>query len=165
MTRSIVWTVVFSTAAVILQSTVLKNIEILKAVPDIALCVLVFSAYVNGTMTGQISGFFAGLFYDFISEATLGLNCFSRTIIGALAGLFKGSLFLDYFLMPVILCSLATIIKALIRLLLKLAMNLSIDVYSLTTSIFWIELGYNALCAPLVFLLLRNFKPILIGRG
>jgi len=165
MTRSIIWTVVFSTIAVILQSTVLKSIEILKVVPDIALCILVFSAYVNGTMTGQISGFFSGLFFDFISQAPLGLNCVYRTVIGALAGLFKGALFLDYFFMPVILCSLATIIKALIKLFLKLIMNLPIEVYSLASSTFWIELGYNAICAPLIFLLLRNFKPILVGRG
>jgi len=165
MARSIIWTVVFSTIAVILQSTVLEGIEILKVVPDIALCVLVFSAYVNGTMTGQVSGFFSGLFFDFISAAPLGLNCVYRTIIGALAGIFKGSLFLDYFFMPVILCSLATIIKALIRFLLNLILNLSIEVYSITSSVFWIELGYNAICAPLIFLLLRHFKPILIGRG
>ena len=165
MTRSIIWTVVFSTVAGILQSTVLENIEILKVVPDIALCILVFSAYVNGTMTGEVSGFFAGLFIDFISQTPLGLNCLYRTIIGALAGLFKGALFLDYFFMPVILCSLATIIKAVIIFLLKLVMNLPIQTYSLASSTFWIELGYNAICAPLIFLLLRNFKPILLGRS
>jgi rod shape-determining protein MreD len=156
---------VFSTVAVILQSTVLRNVEILKVVPDIALCILVFSSYVNGTMTGQVSGFFSGLLYDFISAAPLGLNCIYRTIIGALAGLFKGALFLDYFFMPVILCTLATIIKAITRFLLNLILNLSIEVYSITTSTFWIEIGYNAVCAPLIFLLLRHFKPILIGRS
>lgn len=164
MIRSIIWTVVFSVLAALLQSTVIAKIAFLNVIPDIALCVLVFSAYVNGTMTGQISGFLSGLFIDFLSAAPLGMNSLIRTLIGALTGIFKDSLFLGYVIMPVILCSVATILKALIIFLLHLIMG-SIPAYSITDSLFWIELGLNALCAPLLFLLLRNFKPMLIGRG
>jgi rod shape-determining protein MreD len=45
----------------LLQSTLLSRLFMffhIDAVPDIALCVLVYTAYVNGTMTGQVSGFF-----------------------------------------------------------------------------------------------------------
>jgi len=164
MTRSIIWTVVFSIIAAILQSTVINNISFFKYVPDLALCVLVFSAYVNGTMTGQISGFFSGLFYDFISAAPLGLNCLVRTIIGALTGIFKGSFFLDIIFLPAVICSLATILKALIVFLLHLIMGPAVPTYSFLTSVIWIELGLNALSAPILFLILKNFKPILIER-
>jgi len=166
MTKSVVWTVLFSVIAGILQSAVLGRIPIFKVIPDLALCVIVFSAYVNGTMPGQIGGFFSGLLLDFLSYAPLGLNCLTRTIIGALAGIFKGALFLDIIFMPAILCALATIIKALIVLLLHLLIGPAIPlVYLITPSVFLIELGLNAVCAPLIFLLLRNFKPIIVGRG
>jgi len=167
MTRCIIWTVVFSIIAGILQSTVIRHIAFFDVIPDLALCIVVFSAYVNGTMTGQVSGFFSGLLLDFLSAAPLGLNCLYRTIIGALTGLFKGAFFLDVIFMPAILCSLATIIKALIIFILHLVVGSSADIptHSFTSSTFWIELGYNAVCAPLLFLLLKNFKPILIGRG
>jgi rod shape-determining protein MreD len=165
MVRCIIWTVVFSTIAAILQSTVLGTISFLKVVPDLALCVLVFSAYVNGTMTGQVSGFFSGLFIDFLSAAPLGMNCLIRTLIGAFAGIFKGSFFLDIFLMPVLLCAIATMIKALIVFILHLIMGPGIPTYSFTSSLLWIELGLNSLFAPLLFFLLKKFKPILTGRS
>jgi len=165
MARSIIWTVVFSIIAAILQSTLIGRIAFLSVVPDLALCIVVFSAYVNGTMTGQVSGFFSGLLLDFLSAAPLGLNSFVRTIIGALTGLFKGSFFLDIIFMPAILCALATIVKAILIFIIHLIMGSAVPTYSLTSSVFWIELGLNAVSAPLLFLLLKNFKPILIGRG
>jgi len=164
MARSIIWTVIFSIAATILQSTLIAKIAVFGVIPDIALCVLVFSAYVNGTMTGQVSGFFSGLFYDFITPAPIGLNCMVRTVIGAAAGIFKGQFFLDILILPVILCVLATIFKALIIFIIHLIMGPTVPSFSLITPVFWIEAGLNALSAPLLFLLLKHFKPILIGR-
>jgi len=164
MIRSIIWTVVFSIVAALLQSTVLARISFFDVIPDLALCVLVFSAYVNGTMTGQVSGFLSGLFVDFLSMAPLGMSSLIRTLIGALVGLFKDSLFLGYVVMPIILCTVATLLKVFMMFVLHLIMN-SIPAYSLTDSRLWIELGLNALCAPLLFLILRNFKPMLIGRS
>jgi rod shape-determining protein MreD len=165
MIRSVIWTIVISIAAAILQSTLIAKIAFLNVIPDLALCVLVFSAYVNGTMTGQVSGFLSGLFIDFLSGAPIGMNALIRTIIGALAGLFKDSLFLGYVIMPIILCAIATAIKALIMFALHLIMGSAVPAYSLTSLVLWIELGLNALCAPLLFLLLRIFKPILSGRS
>jgi rod shape-determining protein MreD len=166
MIRSVIWTVVLSVAAAILQSTLIARITFFNNVkPDLALCVLVFSAYVNGTMAGQVSGFLSGLFIDFLSAAPIGMNSLIRTLIGALTGLFKDSLFLGYVIMPVILCAAATVIKALMIFILHLIMGSVIPAYSFTDSVFWIELGLNAVSAPLLFLILRIFKPMQIGRG
>jgi rod shape-determining protein MreD len=163
--RSVIWTVIFATAAVILQSTLIERIAFFNVIPDLALCVLVFSAYMNGTMTGQVSGFLSGLLQDFLSASPLGLNCLVRTLIGALAGVFKGALFLDIVFMPMLLCALATIIKAVIFFILHLIMGQAVPAYSFTSSLFWIELGLNAVSAPLLFLLLKHFRPILTGRS
>jgi len=164
MIRTIVWTVFFSIIAAILQSTLIGMIPFLKVIPDIALCIVVFSAYVNGTMTGQVSGFLSGLLIDFLSAAPLGMNCLVRTLVGALTGIFKGAFFLDIFLMPILLCAIATLLKALIIFVLHLIMGTSVNTYSLTTSLLWIELGFNCALAPLLFLGLKHFKPIMPGR-
>jgi rod shape-determining protein MreD len=148
----------------ILQSTLIEKILFINVIPDLALCILVFSAYVNGTMAGQVSGFCSGLFLDFLSAAPLGLNCLIRTLIGAFAGIFKGSFFLDIFFMPVILCAFATIFKAIILLILHLFFSF-VPAYSFTSSLFWIELGLNCLCAPLLFLILKRIKPLTTGRN
>jgi len=164
MIRCIIWTVFLCILAGILQSTLIARIAFFNVIPDLALCILVFSAYVNGTMAGQVSGFCSGLFLDFLSAAPLGLNCLIRTLIGALAGIFKGSFFLDIFFMPIILCAFATILKAIILLILHLIFN-SIPAYSFTSSLLWIELGLNCLSAPLLFLILKRIKPLSTGRN
>ena len=165
MTKTVALTVTLSIAAGILQSTVLAKIALYKAVPDLALCIVVYAAYVNGTMTGQVSGFLSGLLLDFLSAAPLGLNCLVRTLIGALAGLFKGTLFLDTFFLPVILCALATLLKAGIYLLLHLILGSDVPVYSLAAPLFWAELGLNSLSAPLLFGLLKRIRPLSPGRN
>ena len=163
MIKNIIWTVVLCTICAILQS-VMRNV--LPFFPDLALCVLVFSAYVNGTMTGHVSGFFSGLLYSFLSPASpLGLNSLIRTIIGAFTGMFKGSFFLDIIFLPIIICALATLLKAAIIFILHLIIGSTVsNTYSLTTSVLWIELGLNAASGPLLFFLLRNFKPIITER-
>jgi len=165
MIKKIIWTVLLCIAAAILQSTLIARISFLKVVPDLALCILVYSAYVNGTMTGQVSGFFSGLLLDFLSAAPLGLNCLLRTLIGALTGLFKGAFFLDIFFMPVILCALTTILKAVILFILHLFLGSKVPSYAIVASTFWLELGLNALSAPLLFALLKRFRPISPERG
>jgi len=165
MIKSIVLTVILCTFAGILQSTVISQIAFFNVIPDLALCILVYSAYVNGTMMGQISGFSSGLLLDFLSASPLGLNCLVRTLIGALTGIFKGSLFLDIFFMPVILCAAATLIKALIIFFLNLIFGSIIPSYSLMSSVLWIELGLNCLSAPLLFLILKQIKPLSPRRG
>jgi len=165
MIRCIICTVVLCILAGILQSTLIARIAFFKVIPDLALCILVFSAYVNGTMAGQVSGFFSGLLLDFLSAAPLGLNCLIRTLIGAIAGIFKGSFFLDVFFMPVILCALASVIKAIILLVLHIIFGSSIPAYSFSSSLFWIELGLNCVSAPFLFMILKRIKPLSTSRS
>jgi len=165
MIRRIIWTVLLCIIAGILQSTLIGKIALFNVVPDLALCILVYSAYVNGTMVGQISGFLSGLLLDFLSAAPLGLNCFVRTLIGALTGIFKGSFFLDIFFMPLLLCALATLLKAGIIFLLSLIMGTVVPSYSFLSIEIWIELGLNSLLAPLLFFLLKRIKYLSPGRS
>jgi rod shape-determining protein MreD len=158
MIKPVVWTVTFCILAGIFQSTLLARIAVYKAVPDLALCIVVYSAYVNGIMTGQVSGFISGLMLDLLSAAPMGLNCIIRLLIGAFAGLFKGAFFLDAFFLPVVFCAIATLFKAAILFLLRLILGSVIPVYSFVTPLFWAELCLNSLIAPLVFGLLKRIK-------
>jgi rod shape-determining protein MreD len=158
MIKPVVWTAAFCILAGVLQSTLLARIAVYKAVPDLALCIVVYSAYVNGTMTGQVSGFISGLMLDLLSAAPLGLNCIIRLLIGAFVGLFKGAFFLDIFFLPVVFCAMATLLKAAVLLLLRLILGSVIPVYSFVTPLFWAEFGLNSLIAPLVFGLLKHIK-------
>ena len=165
MIKTVVWTAVLSILAGILQSTLLARFALYKAVPDLALGIVVYAAYVNGAMTGQVAGFLSGLLLDFLSAAPLGLNCLVRTLIGALAGLFKDTFFLDVFILPFVLCALATLLKAGIYFALHLILGPAIPAYSFVTPLFWAEFGLNSLSAPLLFGLLRRIPALSPGRN
>jgi cell shape-determining protein MreD len=62
------------------------------------------------------------------------------------------------------LCAAATILKALALFLLHLLFAGAVASYSLTTPVFWVELGLNTLTAPFLFGLLKQFKPLLAER-
>jgi rod shape-determining protein MreD len=164
MAKHIFFASLFIVVAAILQSTLLAKLAIYHAVPDLALLILVYVSYVNGTMKGQLVGFFGGLFLDFFSAAPLGLNAFIRTIIGALTGLFKGNFFLDYLFLPLALGALATFAKALFLFLLNLLFSGAIPSDRWTIPVFWVELIMNTILAPIIFAFLRLFSSILIDR-
>ncbi|MDR2029672.1 MAG: rod shape-determining protein MreD [Treponema sp.] len=164
MVKNSIWTTLFILLAAILQSTLLSRLAVYHAVPDLALGILVFCAYVNGTMTGQLTGFFSGLLMDFLSAAPLGLNAFIRTILGAGLGLMKGTFFLDAFFLPMGLCAGATLLKAALLFLLHLLFADAVPAYSLLTPALWVELLFNTLSAPLLFGLLKLFSSLLVER-
>jgi rod shape-determining protein MreD len=165
MIKRIAWGLVFILIALLLQSTVLSRLSLyIHATPDLALCILVFIAYVNGTMTGQLTGFFSGLMLDFLSAAPIGLNALVRTLTGALIGLIKGTFFLDVIFLPIALCAGATAFKALIHFLLHLLFDAAVPSYNIFGLTFWIELGMNAFLAPFLFAFLKLFKSLLGGQ-
>jgi rod shape-determining protein MreD len=164
MAKNILWATVFAVIAALIQSSLLSRIRVYNAMPDLTLGILVYSAYVNGTMTGQLTGFFSGVFLDFLSMSPLGLFTLIRTVIGALAGLIKGIFFLDSVLLPVALCATATFARALMLFALHVLLGNVIPVYSFTDPVFWVELGLNAITAPFLFGFLRQFKPLLVAK-
>jgi len=166
MAKKIIWGIVFILVAALLQSTVFSRLAVyIKAAPDIALIILVFCAYLNGTMTGQLMGFFSGFLLDFLSAAPLGLNALVRTLIGALTGFIKGTFFLDIFFLPMALCAGATVFKALIYFLLHLLLAGAVPAYNVFGLTFWIEIGMNTLLAPFLFSFLKLFGSLLVGQG
>lgn len=148
-------------AAALLQSTVLSRLSMyIFAAPDLALCVLVFSAYINGAMTGQLTGFFSGLLLDFFSSSPLGLNAFVRTLIGALAGFLKDTFYLDIVFLPMALCAGATLFKAFMFFLLNLLFPDAVPSYDFAGLTLWVELAMNTVLAPFLFALLKLIKPL-----
>ena len=165
MIKNILWASIFALIAAILQSTLLSHIALYGVVPDLALGIIVFSGYINGQMTGQLAGFSSGILLDFLSAAPLGLNAFIRTLAGALAGRLKGAFFLDFLFLPMMLCAVATLLKAALLFPLHLFLGARIPIYPLIASTLWIELGLNTISAPFLFALLKLAKKLLTGRG
>ncbi|MDR1030907.1 MAG: rod shape-determining protein MreD [Treponema sp.] len=164
MLKHLVWATVFALAAAMLQSTLLARLAVYRAVPDLVLGIIVYMAYMHGTMTGQLTGFFSGLLLDFLSAAPLGLNALIRTLIGATVGLMKGTFFLDPLFLPMALCAAATLFKALLFAGLHMLFTQGVPAYPLKEPTLWVELIFNSVSAPVLFAFLKLFKNLLIDQ-
>jgi rod shape-determining protein MreD len=165
MIKRVIWALVFIVIAALLESTLLRRLAVYHAVPDLALGILVYSAYVNGTMIGQVTGFFSGFLLDFLSASPLGLNALVRTLAGALVGMMKGVFFLGRVFLPMALCAGATALKILAYFLLQLLLAGTIPSYSLSTPLPWVELALNTFLAPFLFGFLNLFESLLVEKG
>ena len=135
---------------------------ILPAVPDLLLLAVLFISVYNGSLTGEITGFFSGLFLDFLSGAPMGLNCLLRTIIGYLTGLFHNTLNVNGFFIPALLGFIATILKAILIQIISFFFPEGIITYQIFSTEFLTELTLNTVLAPVIFSLLSLFSNFLI---
>ena len=158
MIRRIIFSIIVTVIAVILQSTVVKQIAIQGITPDFAMLLLIFISYRNGSLNGQITGFVTGLTEDFLSLSPLGFHTLLKTVIGYMYGNTYGRMFIDPIFTPVVFAAVATFIKALLAGILAFIFNINFSTGALFSGSFWIELALNSLLAPLIFALTGILK-------
>jgi rod shape-determining protein MreD len=160
--------VFFASIAVLLgvtliETQVFSNIVALPAVPDLALIALLFLSLHNGPLLGETTGFFSGIILDFISGGPFGLNCFVRTVIGFVCGLFRRTLNTRSFLVHIVLVFFAMILKNLLRALTAfLYPQGNIMVYNFFSRVFAMELGMSIVATPIIYWILSLGKSLFI---
>lgn len=148
----------------VVQSTWLEALAIHTVIPDLSLLAIVYLSFKNPGLEGQAVGFAAGLLQDGISAAPLGLHAFIKTAVAWVANLLSGKFYIDKVLMPALFGVVATILKAVYLLVLALFFPGKVLAYDLFGSLFWIEVAYNAIAAPILFLLLGPLDRFLLPR-
>lgn len=147
---------------VFLQTNLIHRIGGLPVTPDIALILLVFSAYKQGKFKGQLSGLSSGLLMDFLSLSPLGFHALIRTVVGYTYGSIKGKIFIDPVLAPIILVFIAVFIKGFIgSILTGIFLPYSESIF--LTRTFFMELGITVVLAPFVLALLQFLKILSIN--
>ncbi|GHU22360.1 rod shape-determining protein MreD [Spirochaetia bacterium] len=164
MAKNVFSAVLFAFAGALIQSTILFRITPYNAVPDLVLIVIVFSAFYNGSLTGQLTGFFSGILLDLLSASPLGLNALVFVIIGALVGLLHEALSINNLFFGALICTTATLFKVIFYIGLHQIFTQSIPAYIFGDPTFFTELISNTILAPVVFFLLKKFKSILIDQ-
>lgn len=148
----------------VVQSTWLEALAIHTVIPDLSLLAIVYLSFKNPGLEGQTIGFAAGLLQDGISAAPLGLHAFIKTAVAWVANLLSGKFYIDKVLMPALFGVVATILKAVYLLVLALFFPGKVLAYDLFGSLLWIEVAYNAVAAPILFLLLGPLDRFLLSR-
>jgi len=168
MIRSILVSTLLVVGCEFAQSTWFGAISVLGVIPDLALLVLIWVSYQNGSVAGSATGFLSGLAQDFISASPIGFSAFIKTAVASAAGLLHGSFYIDRLLLPIALGAIGTVAKALAAGLLFLVFGSHLHAYDVLGRALWLEAAYNGIIAPLVFLLLTPLKGLVKaerGRG
>ena len=159
MVMSGFWPVTILVAVfVVLQSTILKNVRVFGVSPDIAFVIFLFTSTRQGSLRSEVTGFSTGLIQDFLSAGPLGLNAFVRTLFGWAFGLFRGRLYLDPILIPILMAVFGTLAKYFVTFVLMLMFSSRAAAGAVMSTHMWIEMGLNGFFAPFVLALLRLFK-------
>lgn len=164
MIRSLLTGIIILLSSSVFESAILSNITFLPAIPDISLICIVFIALHNGKTYGEVSGFFSGLFLDFIGACPLGFNCLYRTIIGYIGGKFCKVLNTEGFFVPFIILLIATVLKVVTIQLISLLFPSVSVAYKIFSISFLFEFLANGFLAPFLFKFLRVFKNSLVLR-
>lgn len=148
----------------LIQAAWLSPIAILGVRPDLGLLAVAWLSYRNGPVEGSSVAFVTGLIDDAMSAAPLGFNAAVKTLCGWLVSFLHGSVHLDRFLMPLLLGTGVTVFKGLWVGLLAILFGGRIEAYDLAGRTFWIEVAYNAIAAPVLFLVLSGIFSLVDGR-
>jgi rod shape-determining protein MreD len=100
--------------AAMLQTTWVHHIEIFEIQPDLILLVLVLIGAAAGHIEATIFGFGVGLFQDAYAPGDLGLNAFTKSIIGFAIGLGRSSVMIDTLHVRLLLVCVAVLFHDLI---------------------------------------------------
>lgn len=159
MLKSFLISIFILLCATILESSILSNISFFYVVPDIVLICSIYFALLNGRTFGETTGFFSGLFLDFITGIPLGFNCLLRTIIGYIAGFFSETIIISGIVIPMLSVGIGTIVKnILIQLIALFFPNISIYLPGIISYNFLYEFLFNVALSPFLFKFLSFFK-------
>lgn len=93
---------------VLLQTSFLPNLS--KTRPDFVLLFIVMLGLYNGLEEGILSGLIAGIMLGFFSSGYTGILCAGYGIAGFLSGLVRERVYSDYFIVPVCLSVVMTLL-------------------------------------------------------
>jgi rod shape-determining protein MreD len=81
--------------SVTLQITLVTRISMFGSSPDLPLALIVSVALFKGPLHGELVGFASGSLCDLFSGGPLGIQSFSRVVVGYCAGFVRGRLYSD----------------------------------------------------------------------
>jgi rod shape-determining protein MreD len=162
MIRRLAFSFLFVSSLLIIQTTWLDAIAIYSVLPDLALLAVLYISFKAQGLQGQFTGFFSGLLQDGVSAAPLGMSAFINTMMATLFNSLSGRFYIDRVLMPMFFGLSATIIKALMIMILSWIFKGKILAYDFTEPLIWIETAYNSIIAPVLFLLMSLFDRLIL---
>ena len=153
--RVVVWTAVVLTA-LLLQTTVLAQIQLGGAKPDLIYMVTIILAYLEGPSSGAIAGFAGGMAEDFLLNQPKGITALTLTLVGYTVGLLRQYIVSPSPLLPVFLVGLSTTAGFLFFGLVRFLLNQPVGGFGELVRVAVLTGVYNAVLTPIVFPIIRR---------
>jgi rod shape-determining protein MreD len=145
-----VFTLIIFLIAIVLQTSVLKHIVVIK--PDLILVIVVYLGLVRGSNIGCVSGFFFGLVEDACSIGTnLGANALTKTVIGFFCGISGKRLYTQSLFSQILCVGLGTVVDVILLLSIK-----GFGSVPNWKQLLLYETLYNIICCPLIVFIFRQ---------
>jgi len=153
--RTISWTAVVLTALV-LQSTLLAQIKLGGAKPDLVFLVTIVLAFLEGPSSGSLAGFVGGMADDFLLNQPKGITSLTLTLVGYSVWMLRQYITSPSPLLPVGLVGSATVGGVLFYGMVSFLLG-QLDVgFGYLVRIALLTGLYNAVLTPLLFPLVRR---------
>jgi rod shape-determining protein MreD len=153
--RTISWTAVVLTA-LLLQSTLLAQIKLGGAKPDLVFLVTIVLAFLEGPSSGSLAGFVGGMAEDFLLNQPKGITALTLTLVGYSVGMLRQYITSPSPVLPVGLVGGATVAGVLFYGMVSFLLG-QLDVgFGYLVRIALLTGLYNAVLTPLLFPLVRR---------
>jgi rod shape-determining protein MreD len=142
--------------AILLQSTVLSQIRLLGAKPELLYIVTVLLAIIEGPREGMVFGFCAGMAEDFFLNQPKGVTALTLTLLGYTIGLARTYIVSPSPILPTLLSTVGTFCAMCFYQLVRFLLG-TLDLHPV--EFFRIALLvaiYNGLLTPIVYPVLRR---------
>ncbi len=155
MRRTISWTAVVLTA-LLMQSTLLAQIKLGGAKPDLVFLVTIVLAFLEGPSSGSLAGFVGGMAEDFLLNQPKGITALTLTLVGYSVGMLRQYITSPSPVLPVGLVGMATAGGVLFYGMVSFLLG-QLDVgFGYLVRIALLTGLYNAVLTPLLFPLVRR---------
>jgi rod shape-determining protein MreD len=143
-------------SALLLQTTVFSEINLLGAKPELMYLITIAFAMLEGPASGAITGFVGGMAQDFLLDAPKGITALTLTLLGYAIGMARQYIVSPSPVLPVVLVALGTFAGVLFYGVVSFLLGQldSTWIYLLRVAV--LSAIYNAILTPLVFPIMRR---------
>lgn len=135
----------------IVQIVVVPHINVSGVQPDLILVVVVCFALTEGLIYGAASGFGGGFLEDLLQAKYMGFNMLIKTVVGAIAGIFKDFGPREAILIPLAAVFIASIFSQIMMALLAFLFGETVVFRSIFNWLMIPTALYNVLFTPFIY--------------
>jgi rod shape-determining protein MreD len=137
--------------AALIQATVLPSLNLIEVLPDVTLVLLLVWSALRGAPEGMLWAFGMGMFFDILALDPLGTNGLALLGVALLGGLSRRRFFHSTLVVPIILAVAATMVHAIVLLLIRTGEGAGLPFSSVFRLIF-LQALLNSMFVPPLYL-------------